>query len=467
MNSIYPIYFTCSNHFNELICSVRSLTNIGCKNLKQIQVFCDLTDFFDQKQIDELNKYSCVVKKTLVPLSWGGTNIIESELLAFSQTSKEINSNDYIMNIDSDLIFIYEDILNIISNSSEDLIGQPISFVFHASWNNHLCSDITHFHQGACYFVKASFATKLLATYYKNKQTIVDLIKKTCFVPENTIPPDVTVHTAMKMANGTFKGINFFVENKSVIHLELTKDKRWIPFAKTLGINSIGKHSTNNSTPIPKTIHYCWFGKKEKTDLVKKCIQSWKKIMPDYNIKEWNEDNSPMNHPYVQYSYENKRFSNVANFVRLYALYNEGGIYLDSDIEVVKRFDDLLVNKCFLGFQFKNPPLGTGSEMQWVNNAVIGSVQGFWFMEATMNLLNSDKYKYRLPPNGPDAFTEQLVNMGLEYCANSIDNMTNIKGITIYPMEYFYPFAWNEPQDSNRITKNTYSIHYWNKMWKN
>ena len=94
---------------------------------------------------------------------------------------------------------------------------------------------------------------------------------------------------------------------------------------------------------IPKTIHYCWFGKSEMPELAKKCIASWHKYMPEYEYKLWNEDNFDVySVPYTKEAYDVKKYAFVSDYVRLYALNKEGGIYLDVDFEVFKSFEDLL-----------------------------------------------------------------------------------------------------------------------------
>ena len=99
---------------------------------------------------------------------------------------------------------------------------------------------------------------------------------------------------------------------------------------------------------IPKIIHYCWFGKKDKPDIVNHCINSWKKVLDDYEIIEWNEDNFDVeSNTYVKQAYESGKFAFVSDFVRIKALYDYGGIYLDTDVEVFKKFDDLLDNESF------------------------------------------------------------------------------------------------------------------------
>lgn len=103
---------------------------------------------------------------------------------------------------------------------------------------------------------------------------------------------------------------------------------------------------------IPKVIHYCWYGKNEFPKEIKKCMSTWDKLS-DYTIKEWNESNCDFNaNSFTKVAYENKRWGYLSDYFRCLALYNQGGIYLDTDVKIVNKFDDLLYNKAFLGFIF-------------------------------------------------------------------------------------------------------------------
>lgn len=117
---------------------------------------------------------------------------------------------------------------------------------------------------------------------------------------------------------------------------------------------------------IPKIIHYCWFGENPLPELAQKCIASWEKYCPDYEIKEWNENNFDLNGcAFVKEAYEAKKWAFVSDFARLKIIYEEGGIYLDTDVEILKSFDTLLGNKCFLGEEtsgFVATGLGFGAE---------------------------------------------------------------------------------------------------------
>ncbi len=103
---------------------------------------------------------------------------------------------------------------------------------------------------------------------------------------------------------------------------------------------------------IPKKIHYVWVGGKEKPSSIKKCLKTWRKYLNDYEIVEWNEGNFDINkHPFVKAAYNAKKWAFVSDYIRAYVIYNEGGIYLDTDNSVLKKLDDLLDNRAFVGFE--------------------------------------------------------------------------------------------------------------------
>ena len=101
---------------------------------------------------------------------------------------------------------------------------------------------------------------------------------------------------------------------------------------------------------IPKIIHYCWFGRNPLPDSAQRCIDSWRKFLPDYEIKEWNEDNFDVNSiPYTEQAYKAKKYAFVSDYARFWILYHEGGLYFDTDVEVIKSLDDIICNGNFMG----------------------------------------------------------------------------------------------------------------------
>lgn len=136
---------------------------------------------------------------------------------------------------------------------------------------------------------------------------------------------------------------------------------------------------------IPKKIHYCWFGKGKYPPLIKKCIRSWERVLPDYELRLWNEDNFDINSiPYMKKCYELRKWAFISDYVRLHALYNEGGIYLDTDVLVLKTFDSLLNCNAFWGLE-------SMPEVDYVfpESGVFGSVKGFHVLKEIMDYYHS------------------------------------------------------------------------------
>lgn len=210
------------------------------------------------------------------------------------------------------------------------------------------------------------------------------------------------------------------------------------------------------ATLIPKIIHYCWFGNSAIPKQQQEFIEEWKSILTDYQFIEWNERNSPMYLSYMQTAYEAEKWANMSNYVRLHALYLYGGIYLDTDIKLLKSFDDLLKNKCFLGFESDKM-----TENHAINNAIMGAVPKFHFIKKLKTKLLTEFDGTEVPNKSSPILTSKLLKqIGVtEYGLQSIES------ITLYPKEYFYPFSWDENFDKSFIKKDTYTIHFWAKSW--
>lgn len=202
---------------------------------------------------------------------------------------------------------------------------------------------------------------------------------------------------------------------------------------------------------IPKTIHYCWFGRNPKPKLAKSCITSWKKHCPDYEIIEWNEDNFDIGmNEYVRSAYEQKKYAFLTDYARLVILYERGGIYFDTDVELLKPLDDLLENKSFFGFEnneYVNTGLGFGAEK---GNTLIKKMQEEY--EPYLNKKNSFV-------GCPILNTQALVKRGLVQDGQ----MQDLEGNIIFPIEYFNPY--DDPTGRLNITNHTYSIHWYAKSW--
>lgn len=208
---------------------------------------------------------------------------------------------------------------------------------------------------------------------------------------------------------------------------------------------------------IPKKIHFCWYGRGEYNDAMKKCIDTWRNILPDYEIKKWDESNTPFEKlPFLRLLYRQKKWSFISDYMRLYSIYTEGGIYLDTDIEMLQNFDALLTEESFLGFQT------TLDNKYPLNSAVLGAVKNSSFI---LDCLKATERKQRLFFNamgGPSVVTTVLYDYGL----NSYKKQY-LKSVLLLPTEYFYPFPWFKNFTPDCITENTICIHWWEDSWKN
>lgn len=202
---------------------------------------------------------------------------------------------------------------------------------------------------------------------------------------------------------------------------------------------------------IPKKIHYCWFGRGEKPKVAQKCIESWRRLCPDYEIIEWNEDNFDTNkNEYTKMCYEEKKYAFLSDYVRLLTVNEYGGIYLDTDVELLKSPDELLKNEAYFGFETD----------EYVNTGVgFGSVPHGKAVEAMVR-----EYDFLLDgKNGvvgcPVLNTQALLKAGLQQNGKR----QTVLGAEIYPAEYFNPYE----STTGRLNKttNTVSVHWYSGMW--
>lgn len=206
---------------------------------------------------------------------------------------------------------------------------------------------------------------------------------------------------------------------------------------------------------IPRIIHYCWFGRGPMPELALKCIESWHKYMPDYEYKLWNEDNFDIKSvPYVSEAYESRKFAFVTDYVRLYALYTEGGIYMDTDVEVLKPYDDLLTLPGFTGYEgSKNLPPVTGTMASEAGNA--------WVKEQL------DSYQdahFVLPDGALDTTTNTTRITRIMQKGGFIpDGKKQVyKDMHIFPVEYFCP---RQTTGEIFMTEKTYCDHHFMGSW--
>ncbi len=205
---------------------------------------------------------------------------------------------------------------------------------------------------------------------------------------------------------------------------------------------------------IPKKIHYIWFGGNPLTPLAEKCIESWKKYCPDYEIVRWDESNFDINqNRYCREAYEAKKWAFASDYARLWVLVNEGGIYMDTDVEVLQPLDRFLCLQSFSGFEAEER-LPTG---------LMASCRQQPFFE---RLLHDYADRSFLKPDGsPDlttnvtAITKACVDAGL--VLNNTEQ--TVEGFTLFPSEYFCPKDWLTKEV--HLTENSYAIHHFDGSW--
>ena len=205
---------------------------------------------------------------------------------------------------------------------------------------------------------------------------------------------------------------------------------------------------------IPKIIHYCWFGGNPLPKLAQKCIESWKKYCPDYEIKRWDETNFDLNYnDYVREAYDAKKWAFVTDVVRLYALVNEGGIYMDTDVEVLKPIDEFLKYEAFSGFETeKDIPTG-----------IMACERG---QRLFIEFLNDYSFAHFLKPDGTYDYTTNVIritNMCLKYGFVPNNQQQTVHGFTLFPKNYFCPKDCST--QITALTADTYTIHHFDGSW--
>lgn len=218
---------------------------------------------------------------------------------------------------------------------------------------------------------------------------------------------------------------------------------------------------------IPKIIHYCWFGRNPLPKCAKKCIESWKRYCPDYEIKEWNEDNFDIHScKYVEQAYRNKKWAFVSDYARFWILYNYGGVYFDTDVELIKPIDIIIENGSFMGYEaycdieflnpkhehLINPGLGIGAEK---GNILYKEILDYYDVQSFTKEDGSVNF----------STVVEIVSNLLAKKGHKLDGkLSTIDDIIIYPQEYFCPL--NYANGKTNITSRTISIHHYETSWQ-
>ncbi len=206
---------------------------------------------------------------------------------------------------------------------------------------------------------------------------------------------------------------------------------------------------------MKKVIHYCWFGRGEKPELTKKCIATWKKHLPGYEIKEWNEDNFDLSQcDFALQAYKDRNFAFVSDYVRAKVLYEHGGIYFDTDVEVLKNLDRFLNDKFFAGFE----------EKAFVGTCVIGAEPGMPIIKEYISHYENADYINKDGSKYSDTNVILLTRLLEEKGLIRDDKEQTVDGyIKIYPRTFFSPYDYIN--GINYITDESYTIHHFVQSW--
>lgn len=208
---------------------------------------------------------------------------------------------------------------------------------------------------------------------------------------------------------------------------------------------------------IPKVIHYCWFGGNPLDSKSKKCIGSWRKYFPDYEIKEWNENNFDVNScRYAKEAYQSKKWAFVSDYARFKILYEYGGVYFDTDVEVIKSFDDILSMGSYMGCERDcddvNPGLG------------IAVAPGLGIIKEIIDDYEKSSFYKDNGELNLSTIVERTTSILKKHGLKSCDKIQSVADLFIYPREYFCPI--NMQTGKLEITKNTHSIHHFAGSWE-
>lgn len=219
---------------------------------------------------------------------------------------------------------------------------------------------------------------------------------------------------------------------------------------------------------IPKTIHYCWFGRKPLPKLALKCINSWKKFLPNYEIKEWSESNFDVNQiSYTAQAYKCKKYAFVSDYARFKIMYEQGGIYFDTDVEVIKPLNDIIAKGSFFGLEQATGELFCAPNLGFACNPGLGFAcnPGLDLCKEMIDYYESKEFIL----DGAQYNLETVVQIFSKILSKKrfypSSETSELNGIFFYPPEYFCPI--NYYTGEKNITSNTYTIHHYAATWVN
>ncbi len=190
---------------------------------------------------------------------------------------------------------------------------------------------------------------------------------------------------------------------------------------------------------------------------MKDCLCTWSEFCPEFEIRRWDEDSLPSKLPYLKRAMRARQFANLSNYMRLVAVYEHGGFYLDTDIELRQSLEPLRNEKCFFGWQLEKP-------LDWaINNAIFAATPRHPFVGALANALLEEFNGNEHPPlSSPHLVSRMLIARGLNQFT---DEISTVGDITIFPRRYFYPYSFEETFSEDCVTPDTVCVHHWSNSW--